>query len=65
MFVDTRKKGKTQIDKYEKIVFDLKSSHFKERGFHVGTHELVFVFFAADSICEWDESVKIIESFET
>lgn len=64
------KKGKTQIDKWKKKVlwksfsfFDLKSSHFKEGCFHVGTQELVFVFFAADSVCKLDESVNRLKSF--
>lgn len=30
----------------------LESSHLEEGGFHVVAHELVFVFFAADSVCK-------------
>lgn len=38
---------------------DLESSHFEEGCLHVVAHELVFVFFTSDSVCELGESVKI------
>lgn len=49
------KKGKhklTNVTSKKRRYFDLKSSHFKEGGFHVGTHELIFVLFTADSVCK-------------
>lgn len=52
--MDTHEKGKHKLTNvtYKKRRFDLESSHLKEGGFHVGTHELVFVFFTADSVCK-------------
>lgn len=51
--VDTRIEENTnwQIEKD----FDLKSSHFEEGCFHVGAQDLIFVFFAMDSVCEGGE----------
>ena len=53
--MDTRKKRENtnwQMWRVKKDDFDLESSHFKEGGLHVGTHELIFVLFTTDSVCK-------------